>query len=64
MIRGMLKSFCLVSFALLICCAWPAKSNSIAGEPIKIGAVLPFSGGVELVIVRALGEIAPKPGCD
>lgn len=46
--RRVLKSFCLVLLALLICCAWPAKSNSIAAQPIKVGVVLPFSGGVEL----------------
>jgi urea transport system substrate-binding protein len=40
----------LLSLALLICCAWPTKSTStvVAAGPIKIGALLPFSGGVEL----------------
>jgi urea transport system substrate-binding protein len=39
----------LVSFTLLVCCAWIAHATSAkAGEPIKVGAVLPFSGGVEL----------------
>jgi len=32
----------------LICCAWPTSTRSAAAEPIKIGAVLPFSGGVEV----------------
>jgi urea transport system substrate-binding protein len=39
----------LLCCAALICCAWatnPAPARS--AEPIKIGAVLPFSGGVEL----------------
>jgi len=40
---------CLFSLALLASGASPAKPNSSApAEPIKIGAVLPFSGGVEL----------------
>ncbi len=47
--RDLLKSVCLFLFALLICCAWPTKSTSaVAAGSIKIGAVLPFSGGVEL----------------
>ena len=34
---------------LLICCAAQTKSSAaLAADPIKIGAVLPFSGGVEL----------------
>ena len=39
----------LFSFAWLVCCVWivsPASAKS--AESIKIGAVLPFSGGVEL----------------
>lgn len=32
----------------LICCAWAGFSSGAAVEPIKIGAVLPFSGGVEV----------------
>jgi len=33
----------------LVCCAWIAQATSAkAADPIKIGAVLPFSGGVEL----------------
>jgi urea transport system substrate-binding protein len=33
----------------LICGAWTASTTSAnSAEPIKIGAVLPFSGGVEL----------------
>jgi urea transport system substrate-binding protein len=47
--RDLRKSVCLFSFALLICCAWPTKSTSaVAADSIKIGAVLPFSDGVEL----------------
>jgi urea transport system substrate-binding protein len=39
----------LISFTLLVCCAWITHPTSAkAAEPIKIGAVLPFSGGVEL----------------
>jgi branched-chain amino acid transport system substrate-binding protein/urea transport system substrate-binding protein len=39
----------LWSLALLICCSGPAKSTTaVAADSIKIGAVLPFSGGVEL----------------
>ncbi len=35
--------------AWLVCCIWIATLTSAkAAEPIKIGAVLPFSGGVEL----------------
>jgi urea transport system substrate-binding protein len=38
-----------MSFAWLICCACIMNAASaMAAEPIKIGAVLPFSGGVEL----------------
>ena len=37
------------AFALLIGCAWLSLSIAArAAEPIRIGAVLPFSGGVEL----------------
>ena len=40
---------CLFSVALLVSGASPSKSNSSpAAAPVKIGAVLPFSGGVEL----------------
>jgi urea transport system substrate-binding protein len=47
--RGLPGSVRLLSLALLICCAWPTKSTtSVAADSIKIGAVLPFSGGVEL----------------
>ena len=35
-----------MTFALLACCA--GLSPSTAAEPIRVGAVLPFSGGVEL----------------
>ncbi len=52
--RDLLKSVGLFSFALLICCAWPTKSTSAAAaDSIKIGAVLPFSGGVELYGIQA-----------
>ena len=54
---------CLFSVALLASGASPTKSNSPApAAPIKIGAVLPFSGGVELYGRQArLGlELAAK----
>jgi urea transport system substrate-binding protein len=45
-IRGAIH---LVSLTSLVCCAWLASATSAkAVEPIKIGAVLPFSGGVEI----------------
>ncbi len=45
-VRGI---FYLVSCTSLVCCVWIAHATSAkAAEPIKIGAVLPFSGGVEL----------------
>jgi urea transport system substrate-binding protein len=45
-IRGVIY---LVSLTSLVCCAWMALATSAkAVEPIKIGAVLPFSGGVEI----------------
>ncbi|MGZ3289675.1 MAG: ABC transporter substrate-binding protein, partial [Xanthobacteraceae bacterium] len=38
-----------ISLLWLICCAAIANAPSAnSAEPIKIGAVLPFSGGVEL----------------
>jgi branched-chain amino acid transport system substrate-binding protein/urea transport system substrate-binding protein len=38
-----------MTFALLVCCAGLSPSTGAdAAEPIRIGAVLPFSGGVEL----------------
>jgi urea transport system substrate-binding protein len=37
-----------MTFALLACCAGLRTSTADAAEPIRIGAVLPFSGGVEL----------------
>jgi branched-chain amino acid transport system substrate-binding protein/urea transport system substrate-binding protein len=38
-----------MTLALLVCCAGPSPSTGAdATEPIRIGAVLPFSGGVEL----------------
>ena len=40
---------CLLTLALLFCCALPSQAPSASPSvPIKIGAVLPFSGGVEL----------------
>src|SRR6202040_2748412 len=39
----------LISFAWLACCAWiPNSTTTASADSIKIGAVLPFSGGVEL----------------
>jgi urea transport system substrate-binding protein len=44
-----LRSIKCMTFALLVCCAGPSPSTGAdATEPIRIGAVLPFSGGVEL----------------
>ena len=41
------RAICLTS--LLVCCAWATTATRTnSAEPIKIGAVLPFSGGVEL----------------
>jgi branched-chain amino acid transport system substrate-binding protein/urea transport system substrate-binding protein len=38
-----------ITLASLICCAWIAGApRADAADPIRIGAVLPFSGGVEL----------------
>jgi len=38
-----------MTLALLACCAGLSSSTGAdAAEPIRIGAVLPFSGGVEL----------------
>jgi branched-chain amino acid transport system substrate-binding protein/urea transport system substrate-binding protein len=38
-----------MAFALLVCCAGLSPSTGAnAAEPIRVGAVLPFSGGVEL----------------
>jgi Periplasmic binding protein len=43
------RSMRCIAFAWLICGAWIAHSTSAdSAEPIRIGAVLPFSGGVEL----------------
>src|ERR1700704_810915 len=43
---GFIRFACCV---WLVCCAWAAHSTRArSAEPIKIGAVLPFSGGVEL----------------
>jgi branched-chain amino acid transport system substrate-binding protein/urea transport system substrate-binding protein len=39
----------LMSLAWLACCGWTTNVTSArSAEPIKVGAVLPFSGGVEL----------------
>ena len=39
----------LISWTSLVCCAWLTHAaGANAAEPIKIGAVLSFSGGVEL----------------
>ena len=39
----------LIAWISLVCCAWMTHAESArAAEPIKIGAVLSFSGGVEL----------------
>jgi urea transport system substrate-binding protein len=47
--KSVLQLILLFSLLWLICCAWPTESIGAAGgEPIKIGAVLPFSGGVEV----------------
>ena len=44
----------LVSFVWLICCACIVDTTAAkSAEPIKIGAVLPFSGGVELYGAQA-----------
>src|SRR6202171_3929680 len=44
-----LRSIKCMTFALLVCCAGLSPSTGAdAAEPIRIGAVLPFSGGVEL----------------
>src|SRR6202022_4113064 len=44
-----LRSIKSMTLALLVCCAGRGPSAAAdAPEPIRIGAVLPFSGGVEL----------------
>jgi urea transport system substrate-binding protein len=44
----------LKKLAWLICCAWVASApGARSAEPIRIGAVLPFSGGVELYGAQA-----------
>jgi urea transport system substrate-binding protein len=50
---GIVISICgfsrLFSLAWLVCCAWIVSPTSArSAESIKVGAVLPFSGGVEL----------------
>jgi urea transport system substrate-binding protein len=48
-IRAPIRSRRCIWLAWLICCAWTADPTSAqAAEAIKVGAVLPFSGGVEL----------------
>jgi urea transport system substrate-binding protein len=47
--RPIVGSTRFISLVSLVCCAWTANPPSAtAAEPIKVGAVLPFSGGVEL----------------
>src|ERR1700716_2042453 len=47
--RMKLRSIKCMTLALLVCCAGPSRSTGAdATEPIRIGAFLPFSGGVEL----------------
>ena len=57
-----LRSIKGMTFALLVGCAGFSPSTGDAAEPIRIGAVLPFSGGVELYGQQAkLGlELAVK----
>jgi urea transport system substrate-binding protein len=44
-----LRSIKSMTLALLVCCAGLSPSAAAdASEPIRVGAVLPFSGGVEL----------------
>ncbi|SDS37357.1 substrate-binding protein [Bradyrhizobium canariense] len=45
-----LRSIKRMTFALLVCCAGLGATTGagVGAEPIRIGAVLPFSGGVEL----------------
>ena len=44
-----LRSIKRMAFALLVCCASLSLPTGVnAAEPIRVGAVLPFSGGVEL----------------
>src|SRR5262245_1408199 len=44
----MTRFSCLIALALLAPVASPAKSSHDTTAPLKVGAVLPFSGGVEL----------------
>jgi len=47
--RPLFGSIRFISFVWLVCCAWTTHPTSAkSAESIKIGAVLPFSGGVEL----------------
>jgi hypothetical protein len=51
----------LISFAWLVCCAWiPNSTTAASADSIKIGAVLPFSGGVELYGRQAKLGGAPR----
>lgn len=76
--RGLTGSVRLFPIAFLIYCAWQARSTTALGLVIQspAGAVTigknhhatmnMFLAKTErpgLVTVRALGEIAPKPGC-
>lgn len=45
MARRLIRS---TAFALLLGCAGLSRSGAEAADPIRVGAVLPFSGGVEL----------------
>jgi urea transport system substrate-binding protein len=43
-----LRSIKSMAFALAFCAAFSPSTGADAAEPIRVGAVLPFSGGVEL----------------
>ena len=46
LVASMFRCICVVAS---VCCAWTTYPTAVnSAEPIKIGAVLPFSGGVEL----------------
>ena len=59
----MVRLIRLLSLVWLVCCAWAANPTSAkSAEPVRIGAVLPFSGGVELYGGEAkLGLDGSKP---
>src|SRR2546426_10812319 len=49
-----------IAFVWLVCCVWTANpTGAVAAEPVRIGAVLPFSGGVELYGGQAKRRPAP-----